>query len=54
MKNSGICIASVLGGALVGAVLTMFLTPKSGSEMRETLRDAIDKEVDKVRCHCHD
>lgn len=54
MKNSSICIASALGGALVGAVLAMFLTPKSGQEMREYLREAIDKEVDKVRCHCHD
>ena len=49
MKNSSICIASALG-----AVLAMFLTPKSGQEMREYLREAIDKEVDKVRCHCHD
>lgn len=54
MKNSGICIASAIGGALLGATLAMFLTPKSGSELREALRDAIDKEVDKVRCHCKD
>lgn len=54
MKNSGFCIVSALGGALIGAALAMFLTPKSGAEMRETLRDAIDKEIDKVRCHCHD
>jgi hypothetical protein len=54
MKNSGICIASALGGALFGAVLAMFLTPKSGQELRDSLREAIDKEVDKVRCHCHD
>lgn len=54
MKNSALCIASILGGALVGAATAMFLTPKSGPEMRETLRDAIDKEMDKVRCRCHD
>ena len=54
MKNSGICIVSALGGALVGAALAMVLTPKSGAEMRESLRDAIDKEIDKVRCHCND
>lgn len=54
MKNSGICIASAIGGALLGATLAMFLTPKSGHELRETLREVIDKEVDKARCHCHD
>lgn len=54
MKNSGFCIISALGGALIGATLAMFLTPKSGTEMRDALREVIDKEVDKVRCHCHD
>jgi len=52
MKNSGICIVSVLGGAILGAALAMFLTPQSGQELRNSLRDYLEKEVDKVRCHC--
>lgn len=52
MKNPGLCIVSVLGGAILGAALAMFLTPQSGQELRNSLRDYLDKEVDKVRCHC--
>ncbi len=42
----------MLGGALVGSVLAMFLTPQSGPELRNSLREYLDKEVDKIRCHC--
>ena len=36
----------------MGAALAMFLTPQSGQELRNSLRDYLEKEVDKVRCHC--
>ncbi len=54
MKNTGLCIISMLGGAIVGSVLTMFLTPQSGPELRESLRDFVEKEVDKIRCRCEE
>ena len=54
MKNSGICISSMLGGAVIGSTLAMFLTPKTGSELRQAVRDYFEKEADKVRCHCHE
>ena len=54
MKNTGLCIISMLGGAIVGSVLTMFLTPQSGPELRESLRDFVEKEVDKIRGRCEE
>lgn len=50
MKN----FASLLSGMLIGAVVSMLLTPQSGPELRHTLKDMMDKEVDKVRCKCND
>ena len=54
MKNSGICIVSMLGGMVLGSALTMFLTPKTGAELRRAVRDYFEKEADKIRCHCHE
>ncbi len=54
MKNSGLCFISMLGGAIIGSVLTMFLTPQSGPELRGSLRDFVEKEVDKIRCRCEE
>ena len=44
----------MLGGAIIGSVLTMFLTPQSGPELRGSLRDFVRKEVDKIRCRCEE
>lgn len=44
----------MLGGAVLGAALAMFLTPKSGPELRRTLREYLEKEGEKIGCHCHD
>ena len=52
MKNTGIIIASLLGGLIVGSALTMLLTPQSGPELRGKIKDFIDEEVEKVRCKC--
>lgn len=58
MKHSS-CITTFLSGALVGAVLAMLFTPKSGPEVREDLRNLADKgsrklknEIDKIHCEC--
>lgn len=44
----------MLGGAIIGSVLTMFLTPQSGPELRGSLRDFVEKEVDKIRSRCEE
>ncbi|WP_295988909.1 YtxH domain-containing protein [uncultured Alistipes sp.] len=49
MKNSGICFVSLLGGMLVGAAVSMLLTPQSGPELRKAIKNFVDKEVDKAR-----
>ena len=54
MKQSGLCIVSLLGGALMGAAIAMLVTPKSGRQMREQIRDFIDEEIEKIRCKCSD
>lgn len=52
MKNTGIIIASLMGGMIVGSALTMLFTPQSGPELRGKLKDLIDEEMEKVRCKC--
>ncbi len=55
MKHSCICnLASFLGGMLVGSVVTMLTTPQSGPELRTKIRDYVDHEAEKIRCHCND
>ncbi len=39
---------------VVGAVVTMLVTPKSGKEIRESIRDFVDSELDRVKCRCKD
>jgi len=59
MKNTGICIASLVGGMVIGSALAMLLTPQSGPELRHAIRDVFDRELnkvkdemDKMRCRC--
>lgn len=62
MKNTGIIIASLLGGMIVGSALTMLFTPQSGPELRGKIKDFVDEEVKKARakldgkegCECED
>ena len=49
MKNTGIVIASLVGGMIIGSALTMLFTPQSGAELRKQIKDLIGDEVDKVR-----
>ncbi len=49
MKNTGISIVSLVGGMIIGSALAMLLTPKSGPEMRQNIKDLIDDEVDKLK-----
>ena len=47
MKNTGIVIASLVGGMIIGSALTMLFTPQSGAELRKQIKDLIGDEVDK-------
>ncbi|HJA96283.1 MAG TPA: YtxH domain-containing protein [Candidatus Alistipes faecavium] len=49
MKNSGIVIASLLGGMLIGSAITMLLTPQSGPELRRKIKDLVNDELDRVQ-----
>ena len=53
MKNNGICsLISFLGGALVGSVVTMLVTPQSGPDLRRRISNYVEREADKIRCQC--
>ena len=55
MKSTGICsLVSFLGGILVGSMVAVLTTPQSGPELRNKIRDYVDQEADKIRCHCND
>ncbi|MBR6760091.1 MAG: YtxH domain-containing protein [Alistipes sp.] len=55
MKNTGLCsLLSFFGGVLVGSITAMLTTPQSGSELRDKIRDYVEQEGEKIRCHCHD
>lgn len=68
MKNTSIACVSLLGGMLVGSILTMLFTPYSGPELRKQIKDYIDGEKEKAEkkladleerisetaCHCND
>ncbi|NBJ05101.1 YtxH domain-containing protein [Alistipes sp. Z76] len=55
MKNNGICsLISFLGGALVGSVVTMLVTPQSGPDLRRRISNYVEREADKIRCQCDD
>lgn len=45
---------TLLGGALMGAAIAMLVTPKTGRQMRDQIRDFIGDELDKIRCKCGD
>ena len=54
MKDSVLCVFSMLGGMILGSAVALALTPKTGREWRDSIRDFVDKEIDKVRCHCNE
>ena len=49
MKNSMLCVASVLGGMVLGSAVALALAPKTGQEMRSFVRDFLNEEIDKWR-----
>lgn len=49
MKNTTLCIFSVLGGMVLGSAVALALAPKTGQEMRSFVRDFLNEEIDKWR-----
>lgn len=52
MKNTTLCIFSVLGGMVLGSAVALALAPKTGQEMRSFVRDFLNEEIDKWRAAC--
>ena len=48
MKNTT-CIATFIGGLVLGAAITALVTPRTGQEVRESLRDLANKGIDKLQ-----
>lgn len=38
----------------MGAAIAMLVTPKTGRQMRDQIRDFINDHMDSVRCKCND
>ena len=49
MKNTTLCIFSVLGGMVLGSAVALALAPKTGADMRSFVRDFLNEEIDKWR-----
>lgn len=47
MKQTTLCILSLLGGAVIGSAVALAFAPKSGKEMRGMVRDFLNAELDK-------
>ena len=48
MKHKTICVASLIGGMIVGSALALLFAPQSGNELRGKIKDMIDDGVDRV------
>lgn len=49
MKNTTMCIASLLGGMILGSALAMLFTPQSGPELRHQIKGFIDEEMGELK-----
>ena len=49
MKNTGIVIASLVGGMIIGSALTMLFTPQSGPELRRKIKESLGDEIDRMK-----
>ena len=49
MKNTTLCIFSVVGGMVLGSAVALALAPKTGEEMRNFVRGFLNDEIDKWR-----
>lgn len=49
MRHTTICVASLLGGMIIGSALAMLLTPQSGPALRHKIKDLVEEEVDMLK-----
>lgn len=49
MKNTTMCIASLLGGMILGSALAMLFTPQSGAELRHQIKGFVEDEMGKFK-----
>ncbi len=49
MKKTVVILSSVVGGAVLGSALTMFLAPKTGAEMRKTAHSKIMDQLTAIQ-----
>ena len=61
MKQSTLCVLSLIGGAAIGATIALAFAPKTGKEMRGMVRDFLHDEINKwglgdkvAPCHCEE
>ncbi len=47
MRQSSLCLLSLLGGAVIGSIVALAFAPKSGSEMRGMVRDLVNEGINK-------
>lgn len=47
MKQSTLCVFSLIGGMAIGSALALAFTPKTGKEMRGLVRDFLSDEYNK-------
>jgi gas vesicle protein len=52
MKNTTLCIFSVLGGMVLGSAVALALAPKTGEEMRGIVHKFLNDEIEKWRSAC--
>ncbi len=49
MKQTTVCITSLLCGVAVGSLLAMLFTPQSGPDLRHKIQDFVGDEVEKLK-----
>lgn len=49
MRHTTICVASLLGGMIIGSALAMLLTPQSGPALRHKIKELVEDEVDMLK-----
>ena len=52
MKHTTVCIFSVLGGMVIGSAMALALAPKTGHDLRNSVRDFLNEEIDKWHSLC--
>ena len=52
MKQTTLCVLSLLGGVAIGSIVALAFAPKTGKEMRGMVRDFLHDEINKWSSEC--